>query len=88
MLGHKDSAEQDSFSENLLDCEHFTRPEIVEGLQVPAVLKSGDHKAIAKWRRKQAIGRTFKRRLDLLKDKSLSSDDKALLEEYLNKQDL
>ena len=88
VLGHKDSAEQDSFSENLLDCEHFTRPEIVEGLQVPAVLKSGDHKAIAKWRRKQAIGRTFKRRPDLLKDKSLSSDDKALLEEYLNKQDL
>ncbi|MEE9309799.1 MAG: tRNA (guanosine(37)-N1)-methyltransferase TrmD, partial [Cocleimonas sp.] len=84
VLGHKDSAEQDSFTENLLDCEHFTRPEVVEGLQIPAVLKSGDHKAIAKWRRKQAIGRTFQRRPDLLQENSLSSEDKALLKEYLN----
>ena len=84
VLGHKDSAEQDSFTDNLLDCEHFTRPEIVEGLQVPAVLKSGDHKAIAKWRRKQAIGRTSQRRPDLLQENSLSSEDKALLKEYLN----
>jgi len=83
VLGHKDSAEQDSFTENLLDCEHFTRPEVVEGLQVPAVLKSGDHKAIARWRRKQAIGRTFQRRPDLLKNNALSSDDKKLLDEYL-----
>ncbi len=88
VLGHKDSAEQDSFTENLLDCEHFTRPEVVEGLQIPAVLKSGDHKAIAQWRRKQAIGRTFQRRPDLLQENSLSSEDKALLEEYLNEQDL
>ncbi len=84
VLGHKDSAEQDSFTDNLLDCEHFTRPEVVEGLQIPAVLKSGDHKAIAQWRRKQAIGRTFKRRPDLLQENSLSSEDKALLKEYLN----
>ena len=84
VLGHKDSAEQDSFTENLFDCEHFTRPEVVEGLQIPAVLKSGDHKAIAKWRRKQAIGRTFQRRPDLLEENSLSSEDKALLKEYLN----
>jgi len=87
VLGHKDSAEQDSFTDNLLDCEHFTRPEIVEGLQVPSVLKSGDHKAIARWRRKQAIGRTYQRRADLLKDKDLSSDDKKLLDGYLNEQD-
>jgi tRNA (guanine37-N1)-methyltransferase len=87
VLGHKDSAEQDSFSENLLDCEHFTRPEIVEGLQVPTVLKSGDHKAIAKWRRKQAIGRTFQRRSDLLKNNALSGDDKKLLDEYLKDSD-
>lgn len=84
VLGHKDSAEQDSFTDNLLDCEHFTRPEVVEGLQVPAVLKSGDHKAIAKWRRKQAVGRTFQRRPDLLQENSLSSEDEALLKEYLN----
>jgi tRNA (guanine37-N1)-methyltransferase len=87
VLGHKDSAEQDSFTENLLDCEHFTRPEVVEGLQVPAVLKSGDHKAIAQWRRKQAIGRTFQRRPDLLQENSLSSEDKALLDEYLKDND-
>ncbi len=84
VLGHNDSAEQDSFTDNLLDCEHFTRPEVVEGLQIPAVLKSGDHKAIAQWRRKQAIGRTFQRRPDLLQENSLSSEDKALLKEYLN----
>jgi len=84
VLGHESSAEQDSFTENLLDCEHFTRPEVVEGLQVPAVLKSGDHQAIAKWRRKQALGRTFKRRPDLLQENSLSSEDKVLLKEYLN----
>ncbi len=83
VLGHKDSAEQDSFTDNLLDCEHFTRPEVVEGLQVPTVLKSGDHKAIAKWRRKQAIGRTYQRRPDLLQENSLSSADKVLLEEYI-----
>ncbi len=87
VLGHKDSAEQDSFSDNLLDCEHFTRPEVVEGLQVPAVLKSGDHKAIAQWRRKQAIGRTFQRRPDLLKNNALSGDDKKLLDEYLKDSD-
>jgi tRNA (guanine37-N1)-methyltransferase len=87
VLGHKDSAKQDSFTENLLDCEHFTRPEVVEGLQVPAVLKSGDHKAIAKWRRKQAIGRTFQRRPDLLQDNALSSDDQKLLNEYLKDSD-
>ncbi len=91
VLGHESSAEQDSFTENLLDCEHFTRPEIVEGLQIPAVLKSGDHKAIAQWRRKQAIGRTFQRRPDLLKndakDNALSSDDKKLLDEYLKDSD-
>jgi len=87
VLGHKNSAEQDSFTENLLDCEHFTRPEVVEDLQVPTVLKSGDHKAIAKWRKKQAIGRTFQRRPDLLKDNVLSSDDKKLLDEYLKDSD-
>ena len=85
VLGHKDSAEQDSFTENLLDCEHYTRPEVVEELQVPAVLKSGDHKAIARWRRKQSIGRTYTRRPDLLfkENIELSKDDQILLDEYL-----
>jgi len=87
VLGHDDSAEQDSFTENLLDCEHYTRPETVEGITVPEVLTSGDHKAIARWRRKQSLGRTFKRRPDLLKieenDMALSKQDQALLNEYL-----
>ncbi len=85
VLGHKDSAEQDSFTENLLDCEHYTRPEVVEELQIPAVLKSGDHKAIARWRRKQSIGRTYTRRSDLLfkENIELSKDDQILLDEYL-----
>ncbi len=87
VLGHDDSAEQDSFTENLLDCEHYTRPETLEGIAVPEVLTSGDHKAIARWRRKQSLGRTFKRRPDLLKteenDMALSKQDQALLNEYL-----
>lgn len=67
-LGHTDSADQDSFSkanDGLLDCPHYTRPEIVEGLGIPAVLKSGDHKAIADWRRKQSLERTRRFRPDL-----------------------
>ena len=87
-LGHSDSADQDSFTENLLDCEHYTRPDVVKGVEVPAVLKSGDHKAIARWRRKQSLGRTFTRRLDLLKTGkeklTLSKEDQILLDEYLN----
>ncbi len=91
VLGHEDSAEQDSFTENLLDCEHYTRPEVIEDLEVPAVLKSGNHKAIALWRRKQSLGRTYQRRADLLemgdskteKIKSLSRQDRDLLDEYL-----
>jgi len=86
-LGHDASADEDSFSEandGLLDCPHYTRPDEVEGLAVPAVLKSGDHKAIARWRRKQMIGRTNQFRNDLLKNKTLSDKDQSLLDEYLN----
>jgi len=84
VLGHENSAEQDSFTENLLDCGHYTRPESLENLDVPEVLKSGDHKAIAHWRRKQALGRTYQKRPDLLEKQTLSSDDKQLLNEYLD----
>ena len=85
VLGHNESAEQDSFSENLLDYEHYTRPVVVENLGVPAVLRSGDHKAIARWRRKQSIGRTYTRRPDLLtrENSVLSKKDQLLLDEYL-----
>ena len=83
VLGHNESAEQDSFTENLLDCGHYTRPELIEDLDVPAVLKSGDHKAIASWRRKQSLGRTYQRRSDLIERNTLSKEDKNLLDEYL-----
>ncbi len=66
VLGHRLSAEQDSFTDGLLDCPHYTRPEIFEGQEVPSVLRSGDHAAIAKWRRKEALLRTQQRRPDLL----------------------
>jgi len=83
VLGHNESAEQDSFCNSLLDHGHYTRPEIVENLDVPAVLTSGDHKKIASWRRKQALGRTFQKRPDLLKNTLLSDEDQKLLNEYL-----
>jgi tRNA (guanine37-N1)-methyltransferase len=76
-LGHADSANQDSFSDGLLDCPHYTRPECYEGLAVPPVLLSGDHQAIARWRRMQMLGRTAARRPDLLGE--LNEDDRRLL---------
>lgn len=82
VLGHEDSADQDSFSDNLLDCPHYTRPESIEEQHVPAVLKSGDHAAIAQWRRKQALGITWLKRPDLLKNRILQPVDKKLLDEY------
>ncbi len=88
VLGHEDSAQQDSFSEQLLDCEHYTRPEIFETLDVPAVLKSGNHQEIARWRRKQSLGKTYESRPDLLENITLSSQDKQLLKEYLKEHNL
>ncbi len=81
VLGHKDSAAQDSFSECLLDYPHYTRPECFNGRKVPDVLISGDHQAIARWRRQQALGRTWKRRPELLPD-TLCDQDLQLLDEY------
>jgi tRNA (guanine37-N1)-methyltransferase len=81
-LGDADSAEQDSFMEGLLDCPHYTRPEQVDGLHVPAVLREGNHAEIARWRRRQALGRTLERRPDLLQDLDLSDEDRRLLDEY------
>ncbi len=86
VLGHEDSAEEDSFADGLLDCPHYTRPEVYADRSVPQVLLSGDHAAIARWRRKQALGRTLERRPDLLErrenERVLTADDKGLLEEY------
>ena len=67
-LGHENSAAEDSFSDGLLDCPHYTRPEVYEGNTVPSVLLSGNHAAIKKWRLEQSLERTRKRRPDLLKD--------------------
>lgn len=83
VLGDADSAQQDSFSNGLLDYPHYTRPEQVAGQEVPAVLLSGDHAAIARWRYKQALGRSFLRRPDLLKKLHLDREQQLLLDEFL-----
>jgi tRNA (guanine37-N1)-methyltransferase len=83
-LGHEDSAGQDSFSEGLLDTPHYTRPEVFEDRSVPAVLLSGDHQAIARWRDKQALGRTWLRRPDLLAAMDLSEPQQILLQEFIH----
>lgn len=90
VLGHEESAEQDSFSgelENLLDCPHYTRPVEYAGHHVPEVLLSGHHEAIRKWRLKQALGRTWLRRPDLLqarKETGLGKEEEALLAEFIH----
>ncbi len=81
-LNDAQSAQQDSFSDGLLDCPHYTRPESHELGAVPAVLMSGDHAAIRRWRRKQALGRTWLRRPDLLENLSLDDESKKLLLEF------
>jgi tRNA (guanine37-N1)-methyltransferase len=87
VLGHHESAVQDSFTDGLLDCPHFTRPETVEGLTIPTILKSGNHAKIARWRRTQALGRTAARRPELLDKLQLSEQDESLLEEFIQCQD-
>jgi tRNA (guanine37-N1)-methyltransferase len=81
-LGDAQSAEQDSFSDSLLDCPHYTRPVTHALGDVPAVLLSGDHAAIRRWRRMQSLGRTWLRRPDLLENVALDPDDQRLLEEF------
>jgi len=85
-LGDDQSAEQDSFVEGLLDYPHYTRPETVAGKRVPAVLLSGDHARIARWRYKQALGRSFLRRPDLVKKLKLDHEQQSLLDEFLKEQ--
>jgi len=81
-LGHQNSADQDSFMNGLLDYPHYTRPEVIEDLRVPSVLLSGNHAAIARWRRKQSLGRTWLKRPDLLANLELNTLDQQLLDEY------
>ncbi len=82
-LGHEDSAELDSFTNGLLDCPHYTRPEVVDGLSVPQVLLDGHHQQIMDWRDKQALGRTWQRRPDLLQQVELDARQQALLDEFI-----
>jgi len=86
VLNDSESAVQDSFSDGLLDWPHYTRPEEWKGSKVPDVLLSGNHAAIARWRRKQALGRTWDRRRELLDESKLSREDRQLLEEYRREQ--
>jgi tRNA (guanine37-N1)-methyltransferase len=81
-LGHEESAQQDSFSQGLLDCPHYTRPGEVAGLSVPEVLLSGDHQAIERWRQKQALGSTWVNRPDLLDVTQLDEEQQDLLKEF------
>lgn len=83
-LGDEDSAAQDSFSDGLLDYPHYTRPENIAGKSVPKVLLSGNHQAIARWRRKQALGRTWHRRPELLQNIELTAVDRMLLNEFID----
>jgi len=86
VLGDDESAVQDSFMEGLLDHPHYTRPEEIAGSRVPDVLLSGDHAKIARWRLKQALGRSFERRPDLLEKLDLDDEQQTLLDEYLKEQ--
>ncbi|MBT8129325.1 MAG: tRNA (guanosine(37)-N1)-methyltransferase TrmD, partial [Gammaproteobacteria bacterium] len=82
VLGHDDSAQQDSFMQGLLDCPHYTRPEEIDGMRVPDVLLGGDHEAIARWRLKQSLGKTWLHRPDLLEQVQLNDKQQALLDEF------
>jgi tRNA (guanine37-N1)-methyltransferase len=86
VLGDADSAQQDSFVQGLLDCPHYTRPEVYQGEGVPEVLMSGHHAEIEKWRLKQALGRTWQRRPDLLAKRQLTKQEARLLAEYQQEQ--
>ena len=83
VLGDDESAQQDSFVAGLLDWPHYTRPEVFEGQSVPAVLVGGNHAAIRRWRERQALGRTWLRRRDLIEKLALTVEQQRLLQEFL-----
>ncbi len=86
VLGHEHSSAEDSFMGGLLDYPQYTRPERIDGLDVPAVLLGGNHAAVRRWRLKQALGRTWLRRPDLLEQRGLDEEERALLEEFITEQ--
>jgi tRNA (guanine37-N1)-methyltransferase len=82
VLGHEDSAAEDSFMQGLLDYPHYTRPEAIDGMDVPPVLLAGDHGAVRRWRLQQALGRTWLRRPELLRGRQLTGEERGLLEQF------
>lgn len=82
VLHHESSAIEDSFANGLLDCPHYTRPEVLDGMAVPDVLMSGHHEEIRRWRLKQSLGRTWLRREDLLLNLALTDEEHCLLSEF------
>jgi tRNA (guanine37-N1)-methyltransferase len=84
VLGKMASAEEDSFSDGLLDCPHYTRPEVLNEAPVPPVLLSGNHEEIRRWRLKQKLGRTWQRRPDLLQNLELDKEQQKLLKEFIH----
>jgi tRNA (guanine37-N1)-methyltransferase len=83
VLGHEDSARQDSYSNGLLDFPQYTRPEEIDGLRVPEVLLSGNHESIRRWRLQAALGRTWLRRPELLEKRRLTDEERQLLEQFI-----
>jgi tRNA (guanine37-N1)-methyltransferase len=81
-VGDKESVDNDSFSDGLLDYPQYTRPEVDDGLIVPRVLLSGDHREIARWRKMHSLGRTYEKRPDLIKERMLTDEERRLLDEY------
>nr|WP_259057505.1 tRNA (guanosine(37)-N1)-methyltransferase TrmD [Methylohalomonas lacus] len=87
VVGDAGSVDADSFATGLLDYPHYTRPESIDGRTVPEVLLSGDHERIRRWRLKQALGRTWQRRPELIDRSRLSAEEQALLDEFLREQE-
>ncbi|SJL82108.1 tRNA (guanosine(37)-N1)-methyltransferase TrmD [Vibrio palustris] len=83
VLGDFASAEEDSFANGLLDCPHYTRPDVLDGKEVPSVLKSGNHEDVRRWRLKQSLGRTWQRRPELLENLALTDEQEKLLAEFI-----
>ncbi len=83
VLGDIRNAKEDSFAQGLLHFPQYTRPEVIDGMEVPEILMSGDHEKIRLWRLEQCLGRTYERRPDLLKERSLSKEEEKLLSRYL-----
>jgi tRNA (guanine37-N1)-methyltransferase len=87
VLGDMASAEEDSFANGLLDCPHYTRPEVLDDKEVPSVLKSGNHKDIRRWRLKQSLGRTWLRRPEMLENLALTDEQEKLLVEFIGEHE-